>query len=630
MDSLTARGIDIVLLDHSAAADRRLLYHRESQSQPAGREPWTLEEALQPPGLGLAETIQVGDREWLFACRPGIGYVAARQTWTAFVALIGGLLLSGSLAGIFLTALRRESEATRHARELLGAKEELEREAEEREQARAELAVGELRFRQLVENMSSGVAVYEAVDDGADFIFRDYNAAAERMDGISREEVLGKRLTVAFPGAEEMGLLGLFQTVWRTGKAQNLPSARYQDERLEGWRENYAYRLPSGEVVAIYDDITEQKRLEADFLHSQKMEAIGRLAGGIAHDFNNLLQVVAGSCDLLLGDKYDAAEQEKMLRDVRLQAERGAQLVRRLLVFSRRESQVTALIDLGDVIRSAETLMLRLLKANIELAVDLADTPLPITGDQGQLEQVLMNLVVNAADAMPEGGGLRIRSGAEGASEVWFSVADTGPGIAVESVDKVFDPYFTTKSAAQGTGLGLAVVDGIVSLHQGRIEVDNRPGEGVTFKVLLPRSERPSEVSRPQSTASSALKGNRERLLVVEDQDPVRAVMKTMLNSLRYEVTTAADGAAARQCAAAGDFDLLISDIVLPDTTGVELAEELRLQRPAMGVLLVSGYVEESVRQRASDIRFLQKPFRLADLAQQVAAALRERSDRTE
>ena len=232
---------------------------------------------------------------------------------------------------------------------------------------------------------------------------------------------------------------------------------------------------------------------------------------------------------------------------------------------------------------------------------------------------------------MAEGGRLEIRCGTEGTSEVWFSVCDTGPGIAAEMIDRVFDPYFTTKSAAQGTGLGLAVVDGIVSLHKGRVEVDNRPHEGVEFKVVLPRSERrESEVAPAKPPPGVASRGAGERVLVVEDQYPVRQIIETMLNSLGYEVTTASDGAAARQRAAQAEFDLLVSDIVLPDTTGVELAIELRTWSSTLAVLLVSGYAADSVRERAAGFRFLQKPFRLEDLAQQTTAALQERSARAD
>jgi PAS domain S-box-containing protein len=494
----------------------------------------------------------------------------------------------------------------------------------------AEEALGrsEYRFRQLIENMSSGVAVYEAVDGGKDFVFLDYNRAAEEMGGHSREEVLGKRLTDIFPGADEMGLVDLLANVWRTGEPRQLEARLYRDSRHEGWRENYAYKLPTGEVVAIYDDAGERKRLEAELLHAQKMEAVGRLAGGVAHDFNNLLQVVLGNTDLLLAGAVDEKLHGTMLREIYEQAERGTHLARRLLTFSRRESHAPVAIDLGDVIRGAETLVRRLLKENIDLVIEPAAEPLPILGDSGQLEQVLMNLVVNASDAMPEGGSLTIRSGTESDDLVWLTVADTGPGIAEAVLGKVFDPYFTTKSAAQGTGLGLAVVDGIVSRHDGRIEVDSRPGRGVRFKVVLPRNVSGiAEVPRPADELRAApAAGAGRRVLVVEDQELVRRTIETMLSSLGYVVESAADGVSARKMIQAQQFDIMVSDIVLPDTTGVELAHEIRVTAADFPVLLVSGYAEEAVRERGAEFRFLQKPFRLDDLARQVAAALAERT----
>jgi CheY-like chemotaxis protein len=357
--------------------------------------------------------------------------------------------------------------------------------------------------------------------------------------------------------------------------------------------------------------------------HAQKREAIGRLAGGVAHDFNNLLQVVAGNCELLQGGTFGSADACRMLQEIHQQAERGTQLVRRLLVFSRRESYAPRGMDLGDVLRGAETLVRRLLKENIELIVELAEGPLPVLGDGGQLEQVLMNLVVNASDVMSDGGSLEIRSGEE-AGEVWFSLADTGPGISGEMLNRVFDPYLTTKSEAQGTGLGLAVVDGIVSVHGGRIEVDNRLGSGVEFKIFLPREEADTATPEPTTEGGLPSRSRGDRVLVVEDQELVRGTMQSMLTSLGYEVMSAADGAVARRCAADQEFDLLVSDIVLPDTTGVELAQDFRAARPGLAVLLVSGYAEEAVRERGAEFRFLQRPFRLEDLAQQAADALRD------
>ncbi|MCP4202727.1 MAG: PAS domain S-box protein [bacterium] len=878
--ALEPRGIDMAVHDLDSSRDESLLHFHESRLRPGQGHPWSLDEALTPTGLGAVETVQVGDRRWLISCRPAAGYIATKRSWTAILALVGGLLLSGILAGAFFTILGREAETRGYAQDLLSAKQSLEDEAVQRERARADLVISEerfrrafgsapmgtatagldgrilqanpalcrmlqyeesqllgmtiadithpedapaerkklerlvtgdaesvqyverlrrrdqseiwaeltvslvrdadgnalyfvgqqqditerrraserlrearqtqerildslplhvflkdaqgrmqflnatgrellglepedvvgktdfdlfpeaearalrmtdrevletgrtinreetlsvgqrkmhllsgktriqvegseepyllgfsidltpvkeaeealvqseYRFRQLVDNMSSGVAVYEAIDHGSDFVFRDYNRAAERIDGVPREEILGRRLTEAFPGAEEMGLVEILRNVWRTGEPRYLPTALYRDSRMESWRENYVYRLPSGEIVAIYDDVSERKRLETELLHAQKMEAVGRFAGGVAHDFNNLLQVVTGNIDLLLKGNFQPAERDLMLREVQEQAKRGTHLIRRLLVFSRSESYAPTAIDLGEVLRGAETLIRRLLKENIRLTVDLIDAPLPLAGDPGQLEQVLMNLIVNASDAMPEGGTLDLRSGFEGDREVWFSVGDSGPGIAEAMLDKIFDPYFTTESAAQGTGLGLAVVDGIVSLHGGRIEVDNRPGEGIEFRVVLPRNASPAETSGPEPEHAAALRTEGERVLVVEDQELVRGTVESMLGSLGYEVTTAADGGGARECASRQEFDLLVTDIVLPDITGVELAHELRAERPDLAVLLVSGYAEEAVRERGADLRFLQKPFRLEDLAQQAAAALLERPSR--
>ena len=485
------------------------------------------------------------------------------------------------------------------------------------------LRASELRFRLLVDNMTSGVAVLEAIDDGKRFVFRDLNRTVARREGVAREDILGRDIFEAFPDLAETDMPEVLQRVWRTDRAEHIPAVPRPPDGLR-WLEFYVYKLPSNEVVVIGNDLTDRKRLEADLLHAQKMEAIGRLAGGVAHDFNNLLQVVAGNCELLQGGTFGSTDANRMLHEIHQQAERGTQLVRRLLVFSRRESYAPTGIDLGEVLRGAETLVRRLLKENIDLVVELTEEPLPVTGDGGQLEQVLMNLVVNASDVMPGGGTLEIRSGEE-AGDVWFSVADTGPGISEDMLDKVFDPYFTTKSAAQGTGLGLAVVDGIVSVHGGRIEVDNRPGNGIEFKIFLPRNEERPTTPEPEATANAPLRSRGDRVLVVEDQELVRGTIQSMLMSLGYEVTSAADGAEARECAADQDFDLLVSDIVLPDTTGVELAQDLRAARPRLAVLLVSGYAEEAVRERGAEFRFLRKPFRLEDLAQQAADALRSR-----
>ena len=501
-------------------------------------------------------------------------------------------------------------------------------------QAQEALRVSEARFRELVDHIPNGVAVLEVMDNGERFLFKDFNRAAAQREGVAREDIIDREIFDMFPYLKEIGMPEVLRAVWRTGQTKHIPEVHNPGGR-EGWMDFQVYKLPSGEVVIVGTDMTERKQLESDFLHAQKMEAIGRLAGGVAHDFNNLLQVVLGNTELLLLSDDAATAGRPMLTEIQEQAERGAQLARQLLVFSRREFYSPSRIDINDFVKGAATLLARLIKENIALVLDLAEEALPIDGDRGQLEQTLMNLVVNASDAMPEGGELTIRSGggdlAEGdGAGAWFSVSDTGTGIPDELVDRIFDPYFTTKSAARGTGLGLAVVHGIVSVHGGHVDLDNRPGEGITFRVTLPRSSREGSEAAVETPQVAVPRAEGGRVLVVEDQDPVREMLSTMLTSLGYEVSTASDGAEARARIAADEYQLLVSDIVLPDTTGVELAHEFRTRRPSLAVLLVSGYAEETVRARGVELKFLQKPFRLADLARQASSALLEAKSETQ
>lgn len=494
----------------------------------------------------------------------------------------------------------------------------------EAKRARDALRASEYRFRKLVDNMRSGVIVFEPVDDGLDFVVKDLNRAAERIDDIERGEVLGRRLSAALPGTSLNGLPGVFLQVWKTGQARRVPETRFRDDRHDSWREYYVYKLPTGEIVSICDDLTERKGLEAKLLHSQRLEAVGRLAAGVAHDFNNLLQVISGSAEVLLETLPDAASEAVVARDIHLQTERGSQLVRRLLTFSRGESLSPERLDLNEVVASAVPLIERFTRENIELAVELDPTSLPVIADRRQIEQILMNLAVNSADAMAQGGSLTIRTGGNGA-EAWLAVEDTGGGVAEEILDKIFDPYFTTKPASQGTGLGLAVVHGIVSRHGGRIEMENRPGAGVVISIFL-RLEEDSESEDETATeepASAPPRGDGERVLVVEDQEAVSRVVESMLSRLGYRVTTARSLALARQSFADDEYELLVSDMLLPDGNGADLAEELRRQRPGLGVLLMSGYAEEDLLKKIGQGAFLRKPFQLGDLARAAESALR-------
>ncbi|MHC5010741.1 MAG: PAS domain-containing hybrid sensor histidine kinase/response regulator [Planctomycetota bacterium] len=443
-----------------------------------------------------------------------------------------------------------------------------------RREAEAALRSSEARFRELVENMNTGVMVIAAVDDGRQLIVRDVNRAAERIDGLARTDVVGRSARDVFPGAEASGLMPAIRRVVETGRAEYIPATMYADERITGWREYRVYRVPSGEIVAIYDDVTEKKRLQDELVHAQRMEAVGRLAGGVAHDFNNLLQVILGITQLLRVRPDGEDGRRAKLEELEEQVWRGVNLTRQLLFFSRREPTQVETADLNDVLTGASRFLGRLLKENVRLETRLDEGPLPARIDVAQIEQVLMNLAVNAADAMPQGGRLTIRSGGAG-DRVWFSLEDTGPGIPAEIRDEIFEPFFTTKSAARGTGLGLSVAHGIVTEHGGDIRAEDGTVGGACFRVVLPREKGTvaPHAGRIDAGDTALPQGAGQRVLVVEDEEGARLAMADMLVLLGYEVTAVEDARAAMALPEADVFEVLLTDMLLPDVTGLELAQ---------------------------------------------------------
>jgi two-component system cell cycle sensor histidine kinase/response regulator CckA len=392
-------------------------------------------------------------------------------------------------------------------------------------------------------------------------------------------------------------------------------------------------RKPDGQVdylVVLVEDISEKKAAEDELEHShaqllqaQKMEAVGLLAGGVAHDFNNILQAMLSHVELFRRDPHS---REVELTDLAAQIHRGAALARQLLLFSRPEQARRETLDLNEVIRSSGTLLRRLLRENVVLSVSPADGPLVVDADHTQLDQVLLNLAVNAGDAMPTGGRLTIRTGRTG-DMVWFEVEDTGSGIPKGIRHKLFDPFFTTKPLGHGTGLGLSVVHGIVTSHGGRIEMESAENVGTTFRVLLPEAaggRRPESVS-PLGGAIPA--GHGERVLLLEDEVAAREALKEILVSLGYEVTGVGTGAEAGRLPTEPPFAVLVTDIMLPDVDGAAIASGLVDRWPDMRVILMSGYSEDEALRHAADlgnVKFLQKPFDMATLAN----AIREVLDR--
>lgn len=397
-------------------------------------------------------------------------------------------------------------------------------------------------------------------------------------------------------------------------------------------------------VIVYAMDTTEQRVLEQQFAQSQKMQAVGQLAGGIAHDLNNILTAIIGFSDLLLLNLRPNDPSFKDTMEIKQNANRAAGLVRQLLAFSRRQTLRLEVLEISLLIDDLTVLFKRLIGEGMSLTVDHSADIWAVRADHIQLEQVVINLVVNARDAMPDGGSVAIRTrnveeaeaatfnyrGMPAADYVLVEVEDTGTGISPEVLAKIFEPFFTTKDIGKGTGLGLSTVYGIVKQTGGFIYADTELGVGTTFKLFLPRHIQQAEtIAEPTGQTPQKIRdltGN-ERILIVEDEDSVRAFAARALSSAGYVVHEADSGVEALDVLEEidGEIDLLISDVVMPEMDGPTLLTHMREQYPDIKVIFVSGYAEESVRKDLEDdisVDFLAKPFSLKQLAQKVKTTL--------
>jgi two-component system, cell cycle sensor histidine kinase and response regulator CckA len=400
-----------------------------------------------------------------------------------------------------------------------------------------------------------------------------------------------------------------------------------------------------GEVVLelIAEDITDRRQLEEQLRQAQKMDAVGRLAGGVAHDFNNLLMVINGYTEVLLEQLDKSSPMHHKVQSIQQAADRAATLTRQLLAFSRKQLLELKVIDVNRVIGDMERLLRPLIGENIELVTRLSTKTGHTRADAGQLEQVIMNLVVNAKDAMPEGGKLTVQSSdvtvRQNFSEHRFiqpgryaviSVADTGHGMDAETQSRIFEPFFTTKEKGKGTGLGLSTVYGIVKQSSGYVFAESELGAGTTFYVYLPRVEESAEELSPAKSQQNEA-GGCETVLLVEDEESVRELVRVTLASRGYQVLEAENGESGLRIAESfkEHIDILVTDVVMPGIGGRELARKLLLLRPAISVLYLSGYTEDAVVTRGAlgpRIAFLQKPFTLQNLAKKVREVLLSRN----
>ncbi|MGE0448857.1 MAG: PAS domain S-box protein [Vicinamibacterales bacterium] len=377
-------------------------------------------------------------------------------------------------------------------------------------------------------------------------------------------------------------------------------------------------------VAGVAEDITIRRHLEEQLRQSQKMEAIGQLAGGIAHDFNNLLMVIGGNSDLLLASSADL--DRELVEEIVKAVARAAGLTRQLLAFSRKQVLAPRLLDLNVVVADTERMLRRVIGEDIALITQLQRPLPPIKADLGQLEQVLLNLAVNARDAMPLGGMLTIRTLVDG-GDVVLDVTDTGIGMSDEVKRRVFEPFFTTKPVGKGTGLGLAAVHGFVAQSHGRITVDSEAGRGTSFRISLPAETATPRDGRDQESEKLALAYGTETILLVEDEEGVRALTERILRRAGYHVLSAATGTEAEDIAEADatPIDLLLTDVVMPDRSGPVLAGQLLVRHPEMKVLYVSGYTDDAVVRRGvvgEGMAFLQKPYSPSVLTKKIRDVL--------
>jgi PAS domain S-box-containing protein len=395
-------------------------------------------------------------------------------------------------------------------------------------------------------------------------------------------------------------------------------------------------------IVGIVQDVTERKQLEAQLVQAQKMEAIGRLAGGVAHDFNNILTAILGYSDVLLAQAGEGHPWHDDLEEIRKAGERAAGLTRQLLAFSRKQVLAPEVLDLGAVVANVEKILRRVIGEDIELATGSEPELAPVRADPGQIEQVLLNLAVNARDAMPRGGRLTIEARNVVVDEayarthvplvpgryVMLEVTDTGIGMDKETRSHIYEPFFTTKERGKGTGLGLSMVYGIVKQSGGFIWVDSEPGQGATFQIHFPPSESGAEVPIHVS-AKPAMSGQRggETIFVVEDEDSVRNLARGVLQANGYVVQDFENGekALSKLAQTRGPVHLLLTDVVMPNLSGPDLAARVAQMRPDTRILYMSGYTDRSFSgqgQRPLDAPLIQKPFTPETLARRVRDAL--------
>ena len=539
--------------------------------------------------------------------------------------------------GMFvLSAIRDISDRKRIAEELRRANEELHRRTAEQ--------LGEYRSRLALIIDSSDDAIISKDLDGT---ITSWNKGAERIYGYTPEEVVGKNISLLAPQDRPDEIPEILKQIAQGESIEHYESVRLTKDgrHLDVSISVSPLRDAKGDIVgasAIARDITAQKRAEGAVHQSQKMEAIGRLAGGVAHDFNNILGIIS-ACAEFMSDRVDpAAEPSEYVENIKKATERGAALTRQLLTFSRSSAIRPRVLDLNERLKEVSKLLRPLMGDDVEILVVSKSPAAVVEADPGQLDQIVVNLAVNARDAMPHGGKFILETRATRFDEAFaeqhqnmaagryvvLAVSDTGSGMDEATVSRVFEPFFTTKEMGKGTGLGLATVYGIVKQSAGHILVYSEPGHGTTFKIYLPSADHKIGLESKPEVETVAPKRLGTTILLVEDDEIMRSLTRKLLQEHGYTVVEADDGKSALEWAEShpGPIDLLLTDVVMRRMSGPELVERLSASHPNLQVVYMSGYTGELIAEREvlkRGITLLEKPFTRTALLNTIHTTLR-------
>lgn len=504
-------------------------------------------------------------------------------------------------------------------------------------------------YRQLFNQSISGVAVYEAIDNGQDFIFKDFNKAGEDIEGVSRDSLLGRRVTEVFSSVEEVGLLAVFRQVWKTGKACLHPVSFYKDEKLQEWRENRVYKLPSGEIVSLFEDLTKEKQLEEEknivelrLNRGQKMEAIGLMAGGVAHDLNNILSGITGYPELLLLQLPAESDLREPIEAILDSGNRAAAVVADLLTVARGVAinKVTANMNtmLMEYYNSPEARQLRAINQHIQCQKNLAESLPNLSCSPIHIKKCIMNLVTNAVESIDDQGTITFSTTTVTPSQKWarenglrqieyilLTIADTGTGIPPENIGHIFEPFYTKKVMGRsGTGLGLAVVWNTVEDHDGKIFVESSE-KGTRFQLYFPASNEGS-VLQSTNARPEEYTGKSERILVIDDEPALRDIACQMLQNLGYTVDSVSSGELAIDFLKENPVDLLVIDMLMdPGMNGRQTYEKILTFLPDQKAVIVSGFSEsEDVKAalRLGAYGFMKKPYSMEQFGRVVYKAL--------